>query len=152
MRRELEGGMDRTLKGFIAGIGASLVVNAIQLPAYYWFHIIKIRFLDWAAILVMRGLPQNTAETIFALVQQLLWDGLLGSIFALMLPHISSKGYPIKGAIYGALLAFIFCSIAIMFRLPFLTEKVPLGTVLFNELCVLLWGIILAVILKKLEL
>jgi len=151
MRRELEGGMDRTFRGFIAGISAGLIVSIIHLPAYYWFHIIKIRFLDWAAILFMRGLPQNTAETIFAWVQQLIWDGIMGIIFALILPQISSKYYSIKGAIYGVFLSFIFCSIAIMFRLPYLAEKVPLVTVLFNELCVILWGIILAVILKKLE-
>ncbi len=143
--------MDRTSKGFIAGVGAGLIVSAINLPAYYWFHIIKIRFLDWAAILVLRGFPQNGLETIFALIQQLFWDGGMGIIFAFLLPKISWRGYKTKGAIYGILLSFIFCSLAIMFRLPFLSEKVPLETVLFNNLCVILWGIIVAVILKKLE-
>ncbi len=143
--------MDRTLKGFIAGIGAGLIVSAINLPAYYWFHIIKIRFLDWAAILVLRGLPQNAVETIFALIQQLLWDGVMGIIFAFLLPVISWRGYKTKGAIYGILLSFIFSSLAIMFRLPFLSEKAPLDTVMFNNLCVILWGIIVAIILKKLE-
>ncbi len=143
--------MDRTLKGFIAGISAGLIVSAIHLPAYYWFHIIKIRFLDWAAILVLRGLPQNAVETIFSLIQQLLWDGVMGIIFAFLLPAISWRGYKIKGAIYGMLLSFVFCSLAIMFRLPFLSEKAPLETILFNNLCVILWGIIVAVILKKLE-
>lgn len=143
--------MDKTFSGFFAGIYAGLIVSVISLPAYYWFHIVKIRFLDWTAILVLRDLPQNIPETIYALLLQLLWDGFLGIIFAFLLPLMSAKGYKTKGAIYGLFLSFIFCSIAVLFRVPFLSAKVPFVTVLFNQLCVIIWGIFLAVILKKLE-
>lgn len=41
--------MDRTTRGLLAGIIASIPMNAWNLFDYYFLHITQIRFLDWVS-------------------------------------------------------------------------------------------------------
>ena len=144
--------MDRSFRGFIAGVVAGLVLNAFNLICYYPLHLVKIRFIDWSSIIVISGRPETLLEITESLFHQLMWDGALGTIFAHLIPQVTSRGYLLNGAFYGYILAFIFRSIVELYRVPFLTDgKVPSMTTILNTIGVLLWGLVLAAVLKKFD-
>jgi hypothetical protein len=72
--------MDRTLRGLFAGVAAGAIMNLWNLLDFYFIHITQLRFLDWAAVLVSWSKPKGSFNTIFYLIMQLLWDGMLGMI------------------------------------------------------------------------
>jgi hypothetical protein len=142
--------LDRTIRGLIAGLIAAFPMNIWNLTDYYFFQITKIRFMDWAAILMTGKLPHTTLEFYVSFFSQLVWDGWLGIIFAYWIGKVSGKFIYIKGIVYGYLLTFIFTSIAHFYRLPVIgqtTIQTPQGR-LSNQIAVLLWSIMLAYVLK----
>ncbi len=143
--------MDRFYRGFIAGSIAGVFLNIYNFILYYVFQITEIRFIDWTSILMFGHRPENINALILNLVFQLLWDGFLGVIFAYLIPKTSSRGYLIKGPLYAAFLSFVFRVTAELYRVPFLTNKFPLMTFQINIGGVILWGLILTFILKKLD-
>ena len=111
----------------------------------------RVRLLDWVGILTMGGRPEGASEFVVALIVQILWDGLLGIIFAYLMPGITSRGHLIKGAIYGFTIAFAFRSVAALYRLPFLSQRLNLGSYLSTLFGAIVWGIITAWILRRLD-
>lgn len=143
--------MDRTIRGLVAGIIASIIQNTWNLIDYYFFHITKLRFLDWVSVLISWERPENNFFAIFCLVLQILWDGFLGVIFVHLIGLITSKSLIIKSTIFGMILWFVFRVIVNLFRVPILSgiQHFPGGY--SNFLAVVLWGITLGFILKKFE-
>ncbi len=142
--------MDRFYRGFIAGFIAGVFLNVYNL-IFYYLRITEIRFIDWTSILMFGHRPENMNAIILNIIFQLLWDGFLGVIFAYLIPKISSRGYLIKGPLCAAFLFFVFNLIVVLYRIPFLTDKFPLMTFQVNLGGVILWGLILTFILKKLD-
>lgn len=143
--------MDRFHRGFVAGVIAGIFLNIYNFIFYYIFNITEIRFIDWTSILLFGSRPENIHEIILNLAFQLLWDGFLGVVFAYLIPQTTSRGFLIKGPLYGAFLTFVFRSFAETYRIPFLTNQFPLMTFEVNTGGVLLWGLILTFTLKKLD-
>lgn len=85
-------------QGFIAGIIAGLVLNTINFISYYLFHFAKLRYLDFAAIIIYGRKPVNTFEAVFAQLGQLAFTGFLGIVFAYLITKLlNSKNYLLKG-------------------------------------------------------
>lgn len=143
--------MDRTLRGLLAGVIAGSAMNVWNLLDYYFFHITKIRFLDWASVLLSWSKPHTAGETVIYLTIHLLWDGFLGIIFAHLLVPITSTGVIIKSTLYGVLLWFSFKIIVNLYRVPVLSGLQPFPGAISNLLAVILWGIVLGIVLKKLD-
>lgn len=143
--------MDRTLRGLLAGIIAGLPMNVWNLADYYFLHITEIRFLDWAAVLLTWSKPPTPVETVVALLIHLLWDGFLGIIFAHLLSLVTSRGLIIKSTFYGLLLWFSFKIIVNLFRVPVLSGLQPFPGSVSNLLAVVVWGIVLGTVLRKLD-
>ncbi len=143
--------MDRTLRGLLAGIIAGIAMNVWNLLDYHFFHITQIRFLDWAAILLTWSKPPSAIETVIHLLIHLLWDGFLGIMFAHLLVLISSRGLIIKSTIYSLMLWFSFKIIVNLYRVPVLSGSQPFPGAMSNLLAVILWGILLGLVLKKLD-
>ncbi|MEL7567518.1 MAG: hypothetical protein AAGU27_21940 [Dehalobacterium sp.] len=146
--------MDRTTRGLIAGTIAGVAMNAWNLFEYYILHLTEIRFLDWLAVLITWSKPANGFQTIIALVlQTIVWDGFLGIVFAHLVVLVTSKGIIYKSTLYSALLWFIFKVIVNLYRVPFLSgpgEQPYLGR-LSNFLAIIIWGIVVGIVLKKLD-
>ena len=77
--------MDRTLRGLIAGMIAAIAMNTWNLIDYYFFNINNLRFLDWSAVLVSGAKPKSIFEVIVDLIVVIIWDGVLGIVFAHLL-------------------------------------------------------------------
>jgi hypothetical protein len=142
--------MDRTLKGFLAGIMGAIPLNIINLTCYYVFKIVEIRYVDWASIIMTGSKPNNTVDLIFSLIIQFCWTGLMGTFMAFLIPQVTSKACWIKSMIYSFLISFIFRGIVVIYQVPGL-YKVPTLTSSINNTTGILWGLATMYILKKLD-
>ena len=75
--------MDRTFRGLIAGMIAAIAMKTWNLIDYYFFN--NLRFLDWSAVLVSGAKPKSIFEVIVDLIVVIIWDGVLGIVFAHLL-------------------------------------------------------------------
>jgi len=133
---------DRFTKGFIGGAIAGV---AMVIPNYllYLLNFNRLRYLDWAAVLIYGSKPNTIWETIFAEIGHIFFAGLLGIIFVYLIPNlISSSNLYIKGLIFSIFVWFGVYSLAIMFQMPFLS-KVPLGSAVSNLLGAITYGLVI---------
>jgi hypothetical protein len=142
--------MDRTFKGFIAGIIGAIPLNIINLLCYYVFKIVDIRYADWASIIMTGSKPNNTSDLIFSLIVQFCWSGLMGMFMALLIPQLTSKSYWAKSIIYSFFISFLFRGIVVVYQVPGL-YKVSTLTSTINNITGILWGLVTMYILKKLD-
>lgn len=146
--------MDRTTRGLLAGIIAGIAMNTWNLFDYYGLHLTEIRFLDWLSVLITWTKPENGLQTVVALIlQTTIWDGFLGIVFAHLVVAVSSKGIIYKSVFYSILLWFAFKVIVNLYRVPILSApgEQPYPGRLSNLLAAIIWGIVMALMLRKLE-
>jgi len=93
--------MDRFFRGFIAGVIGGLAMNTWSLVSFHILNFTDRRFLDWAAVILYGHLPNTIFQAVYAQLIQLLWVGLLGIVFAFLIPTVTSRGYLIKGLYHG---------------------------------------------------
>ncbi len=142
--------MDRFFRGLIAGIVGGVAMNLWTLIAVFIFNWPIVRFIDWAAIMIYGDFPRSHVEGLFSLMMQLLWVGVLGIIFAYLIPHITSRGYLLKGAVFGVVLGFLIYAIPTLLQMPLLAEN-SFITVLSNHIGGLIWGLTMAQTLHWLD-
>ncbi len=142
--------MDRTMRGFIAGIVAGLALNIWSLP-FYFLKLVNIHHIHWAGILICHGLPRNTGESLVCFIIQVLWDGILGVFFSYLFKNSTSGDYIYKGLLYSFFLSFVFNSIVTLYRVPILSDRYELIAFLLNEAGALIYGLILALTLRRLD-
>ncbi|MCK8826785.1 hypothetical protein MWH25_03370 [Natroniella acetigena] len=142
--------MDRTYKGLFAGTISAIIMNSINLTFFYVFNLTEIRFIDWTGLVMLGRIPDNTFEIVYILIIQIFWTGSLGIFFCLLIPHLSSQGNIVKGGLYAFLLTFIFRSVVILYDIAPL-NNISTTTSLINVTSAFLWGLILALILQRLE-
>lgn len=70
--------MDRFGRGLVAGVVGGIAMNAWGFISKYVLHFTTLSFTDWAGIMVYGYLPHNIKETLYALIQHLVWVGALG--------------------------------------------------------------------------
>lgn len=143
--------LDRFTKGFIGGALAGITM---VIPNYllYVLDINRLRYLDWAAVLIYGSKPNTIGETVFAEMGHIFFAGLLGIIFVFLIPKLfSSSNFYTKSLIYSIFVWFGVYTLAIMFKLPFLTPfltKVTLGSAVSNLFGAITYGLVIAWILS----
>lgn len=142
--------MDRFFRGFIAGIIGGIPMNIWSMISFHLFKFSKLRFADWGAFMALGHLPDDTLQLVIGLIAQMIFVGCLGVIFAYLIPQITSRGYQIKGMIYGFIVGFIIYSIPVLFQIPRL-KLLTTETALSNIIGGVLWGGITALALKALD-
>lgn len=142
--------MDRFVRGLIAGTLGAVIMNIWDFTSFYILKFSTVLYLDWASIVIYGNKPVNSIEYVFSLFSQIAWSGLLGVIFAFLIPHITSGFYLIKGAFYGFITSFIIFSVPILFKFTNLAN-LSTTTAISHALGATLWGIITALILHWLE-
>lgn len=134
---------DRITAGFISGLIAGIVMNMIDwLGVLLGFH--QERLLNWAAIAVLGRLPNTIAEIIFAQFAQLVFSGLLGVLFSVILLSEIRGNYLVKGWLFGLLAWFAIYATSIALRLPTL-EQHTLNATISHFVSSSVYGLILAV-------
>lgn len=140
---------DRFTRGFLSGIVAGLVNNAITLTSYY-FNINQLRWLDWASLLVFNRRPGNVIETIITYGLQLMFSGILGILFAYLTRIIGSTNYYLKAVIFGLGSWFMLFVIVHLLKVPGLINQ-TVGTVLTDIFAIFIWGLVLAHFMIRLD-
>lgn len=140
---------DRFYNGFISGvIGgiASFIVNfgskVLGFNTVVW--------TDFMGLFVTGRRPEGLIERVFFISVEFAFLGVLGVLFALIIPHISSKHLILKGAIYGISVWMTLFSLPFLLQLPEI-GVFPLKTVIFNISASFVWGGAMALILKKVD-
>lgn len=140
--------MDRFQRGLVSGILSGIVMNIIDLFNYHVLHLTTFRMLDWASVMIYGHRPNSLPEAVYALMTQLMWTGVLGVIFSFILIKVHSEGDVVKGATYGFITGFLIFAVAIAFRMPHLSQ-IPFKTSLSNGVEGIIWGMLLAYILRR---
>ncbi len=139
--------MDRLYRGAVAGIVGGIVMNAWSFFSYHILYFNTRRYTDWMGVIVYGDLPRTLAETLYALMLHLVWVGLLGVLFAYLIPHNNSRGYLLTGAFYGLASGIIIYAIPTLLRTPYIS-KFPFNTTISNHIGAILWGVTLAYTLR----
>lgn len=142
--------MDRFFRGLVAGIFGGIAMNMWTLIAVKILNWQIIRFIDWAGVILYGELPKSHVEGFFALVMQVLWAGLLGTVFAFLIPHVTSKGYLIKGVFFGIMAGFIIYAVPTILQTPIL-KGLSFINVLSNHIGGSIWGLTMAQTLRWLD-
>ncbi|MDD3893426.1 MAG: hypothetical protein PHU36_00180 [Syntrophomonadaceae bacterium] len=140
---------DRFARGYLAGAIAGLVMAAINLISFK-LGLAQVRYTDIAAMLIWGDLPKSTWEVIFAEVIHIASAGLLGIVFAYLLPKLESGYLLLKGSTYGAATWFLIHTAGSFFHVPIL-EKSTSGTTFSHLISATVYGMVLAVSLTWLE-
>lgn len=142
--------MDRFSRGFLAGVVGGVAMNIWSFIAYYVLNLPIIRFLDWSSIILFGDLPSTLWQGNYALMIQIIWSGFLGILLSLVFPHMGSKNYLIKGALFGLIIGFVIYAFPVLFKMPYL-YKSKLETVISNHIGGIIWGLVTAQTLKWLD-
>ncbi|PKM87781.1 MAG: hypothetical protein CVU87_08935 [Firmicutes bacterium HGW-Firmicutes-12] len=124
--------MDRFFRGVVAGIAGGIVMNIWSFFSYHILHFTKMRFLDWAGILLYGHLPEGLGETVYATFIQIIWAGFMAVFFTFLIPAIFSKGYIIKAIFFSYISGFIIYAIPTLYKVPNLMET-TLNTTISNH-------------------
>lgn len=149
LQGEVERIKDRFAAGLISGLIAGVAMNFIDWAGYI-LGLYDERLLDWAAVVTLGRLPDNSAEVILAQTEQIFFTGFLGVLFAYILPILGSRNYLLKGWIYGIMANQSLYAFAIAFKLPNLTVHTFYATVT-HLISASIYGLVLAYLLKKLN-
>jgi hypothetical protein len=107
---------DRLTQGFLAGIAGWLPQVAFNLTMYF-LHLTKYRYLDFAAVLTFNHLPEGWLESIFAEFVVVVFLGVLGIGFSILLKGVSGSNIFLKGWLYGTFLWFAIYAAMTMYEL-----------------------------------
>lgn len=132
---------DRLTRGFIAGLICFIPLTIFNLTVYY-LKISKLRYLDFAAVMIYGHRVTNTLEVTFAYFATLFFTSSLGIIFAYLIPSTSSRNIIFKGFLFSGGIWFLFYAIAVLFKIPEL-KHVDFLTSLCNFIGAIIWGITL---------
>lgn len=143
--------MDRTCRGLTAGLAGGVAMNAWNLFDYYFLHITRIRFLDWAAVLLTWHRPQSFIEGTVALVVQNVWNAFMGAVFAHLIAAITSRALALKSVVYSLIAWFTYKGVVNIARVPVLSDHQTFSGRMSNLLAVIVWGLVVALALERLE-
>lgn len=129
---------DRVTQGFISGIGGALPEMIFTLTLY-GLHLIRFRYMDFAAILAFNHRPKGLFQSIIAEVIVWLFLGLLGAVFSLTTKHIASDNLVLKSALFGTYSWFFIYGIVTLYKVyPFYPILFP--TSFAHLIGGLIWG------------
>lgn len=134
---------DRILQGMIAGIIGWLPQFIFTMIMYFGFHLVELRYLDFAGILAFNHKPQGVWESIFAESIVIGQMGGLGILFVLIIEVISSKNLLLKSGLYGGFTWFTIYLIAELFQVKGIYGVVDFKTSISNVIAAVIWGIAL---------
>lgn len=141
---------DRYMNGFIAGLCGGVAATAINLLFIELLHFGSLRYGDFAGIIVFGHRPKAVLELAIAYFSYFGYASTLGIVFAYFIPYLSPHYYYFKSLHYGAAIWFISYAVTMLFKVPDLI-KISDSTATVNLLASVVYGLVLAWLLRKLE-
>jgi len=140
---------DRVTRGFLAGLAAGVAMNALNLASYY-AGFAEIRYLDWASEILFGYMPRNFFEAVFAQVTQIIFVGILGILFAALIPRVGSRSLYLKGWLFGSAVWFCLYGLTLLFKHK-QTIPIDVQTAASDLAGASVYGLVLAWVLKFLD-
>ncbi|MEW5954099.1 MAG: hypothetical protein AB1815_10315 [Bacillota bacterium] len=140
---------DRLARGFIAGLTAGVAMNVIS---HIFFNLgwAELRYLDWAGVMIYGYRPVTFYEVAFAQLAQLIFVGVLGVVFACLIPLLTSRNYHLRGWLFSSFIWFLLHGITLLFDVE-ATIPMHVGTAATNLIGASVYGITLAEVLRMLD-
>ncbi|MDI6710949.1 MAG: hypothetical protein QMC81_02650 [Thermoanaerobacterales bacterium] len=140
---------DRSTRGFIAGVAGGVAMNIVANISFYinWG---ELRFLDWAAVIIFGSRTNVFWEAAFAQVAQILFVGLLGIVFAYLIPAVTSRNCLLKGWLFGAAVWFGLYGVILLFKVNRLVG-IDLATAASDFVGASVYGLVLACTLRWMD-
>lgn len=132
---------DRFTRGFLSGAIAGIPI-VISSAIAYNLQWTTLRWAHFAAVLIYGRKYETLWENLFASLATLFFTGLLGIIFAYLIPKMTSRNYLLKGWVFSVAIWFLCYAVTLLFQVPEL-QNIPLKTAFFNFILATIWGLAL---------
>lgn len=132
---------DRFTRGIVAGLIGGIPTVAINQGSYY-LKLSSLRYLDFVSLMIFSNLPKSRGEAWFAFFVMWAFFGVLGSVFALLVPVIKSGNLILKGVIFGGSVWFLSYAVTVLFKVSEL-QNIPLNNAVSNFIGATIWGLAL---------
>lgn len=132
---------DRFTLGYLSGVvagGVAYVVNYLLVM----LHFGALLFSDFASIMIFGYNKGGLAQHFFGFLGYLVFSGLLGVLYAYILPAISTKGHVFKGIVFGVTVWFGSYAITLLYKVPYIS-KISFYSALNNFASALVYGVML---------
>ncbi|MDT8903611.1 hypothetical protein [Anaeroselena agilis] len=140
---------DRVLRGFSAGIAGGIAMNIWSFISGA-MNMTTLRISDWAAVIIHAHTPPfSLGETLFSLLGQLIFSGVLGIAFAYLVPPAGSRYLIFKGWLFSVTAWFLIYAVTTLFKVEG-TVPIPLMTAIANLIASSVFGLVLAAALNAL--
>ena len=140
---------DKIMMGALAGLIGALVQDL-------YGYIVKMiglsdrGFIDFARVVILVNVDGGAMETVSAFMAHLIWDLLLGMLFAYIIKNTPTRYYYLIALIYGLSLWFIIQAAGAVFRLP-LFFHIPASAALVTLVGAIFYSLAIAFIIGFLE-
>lgn len=141
---------DRFMDGFVAGVTGAMATAVFNRLAVDFLNFGRIRYVDFAAIIMFGRSANGFWETSFAQIVQLAFSGVMGATFTYIIGAISKRYYWFKSILFGGAVWFVSYAIATLFKVPGLDRVDPVSA-FQNMISSVLFGVVAAWVLVRLE-
>ncbi|MGE5403424.1 MAG: hypothetical protein ACM3PP_00590 [Candidatus Saccharibacteria bacterium] len=131
---------DRFTRGWVAGTCGGLIGAILSFLSHY-MSITALRLSDWSAILIYGRVPPfSMAEQLYAIIVLAGTTGIIGIIFAYMLPLITEENVYFKGWIFFLMPWWLIYLLTALFKTPG-TLNLSLLTAVSNGVVISITGL-----------
>ncbi len=141
---------DRFLRGFISGLLAGAIMQALNLFLVKVLNFGQDLLIDYSGEMLTGSKPATILEGAVYSIGHLIWTGFLGAIFVYLLLLINSNFIILKGIIFSLVSWFLLYGAGIMFEIPLLKIS-SISTVISIGITGVLFGFALPVIITLLD-
>jgi hypothetical protein len=141
--------MDTTKAGVIAGTVGAMASVPLGLFEKYILKIVKVSFLDYAAILTVGHGVTDFWHFLVALIGHLIFGIILGISFAFFINKTTNRDLLFKGAGYGAAIWLLTDGMGALYKLPLFKIEEP-DDCLFILVDAVIYGVAMAYTLQRL--
>ena len=90
--------------------------------------------------MIFGNMPKTRGEAWFAFFILIGFFGLLGSLFALLVPVIKGENLVLKSAAFGIMIWFLSKAVTVLYKVPEL-QRISLNDAISNFIRVTVWGV-----------
>ncbi|CUH95855.1 putative membrane protein [Propionispora sp. 2/2-37] len=142
--------MDLFTRGLTSGVLSGIILNIFSFISES-LGITTLPMATWTAIIIFgRTPPFSFSETIFAMLGNLMFTGLLGVVFAFLVPVITKEKLYLKGWFFSTVVWFIIYAVTTLFKVEG-TMSLELNTVVSNAVSASVFGVFLTYFLNLLS-
>jgi uncharacterized membrane protein YagU involved in acid resistance len=141
---------EKFIRSFIAGILGGMVKDAFDFISYYLLHFVNYRYLDFAAEILYGNKPRFWWDSTFAQFIELIFCGLLGVAYYVIIPKDTNKNFFIKGWLYGVFIWLFLSTLGMIYKIPYFT-KVPWQTTNSDFITSSIFGVVLSGSLRLMD-